>query len=111
MRASRLEKCRKMMTLARGDKLSRILFTDEKIFTPECAESAGSSVKSFSESRQGSKTFLAIRDGVGWSAVGPIFRVSGRRMFGYQFHPISALWISLSNLSWSKKSALPSTSH
>ncbi|EYB93235.1 hypothetical protein Y032_0184g1014 [Ancylostoma ceylanicum] len=26
------------MTLARGDKLGRIPFTDEKIFTPKCAE-------------------------------------------------------------------------
>ncbi|EYC14692.1 hypothetical protein Y032_0039g106 [Ancylostoma ceylanicum] len=46
-----------------------------------------------------------------WSAVGAIFRVSGRRMFGHQTHPLSALWISLSNLSWSKKSALSNTSH
>ena len=35
MKASRLEKCRKMKTLARGDMLGRILFTDEKIFTAE----------------------------------------------------------------------------
>ncbi|EYC34437.1 hypothetical protein Y032_0001g413 [Ancylostoma ceylanicum] len=46
-----------------------------------------------------------------WSAVGPIFLVSGRRMFGHQTHPISALWISLSNLSWRKKSALSDKSH
>ncbi|EYC16033.1 hypothetical protein Y032_0035g3105 [Ancylostoma ceylanicum] len=46
-----------------------------------------------------------------WSAVGAIFRVCGRRIFGHQTHPISALWISLPNLSWSKKSALSSTSH
>ncbi|KAK0417925.1 hypothetical protein QR680_013281 [Steinernema hermaphroditum] len=30
---SRLEKCRKMKNLSRGDALQRILFTDEKIFT------------------------------------------------------------------------------
>ncbi|EYB95753.1 hypothetical protein Y032_0156g3129 [Ancylostoma ceylanicum] len=46
-----------------------------------------------------------------WVAVGPIFRVSGRNMFGHQTHPISTLWISLSNLSCSKKSALPDTGH
>uniref|UniRef100_A0A7I5E9K0 DDE_3 domain-containing protein n=1 Tax=Haemonchus contortus TaxID=6289 RepID=A0A7I5E9K0_HAECO len=35
MKASRLEKCKKMKTLARGENLGRILFTDEKIFTVE----------------------------------------------------------------------------
>jgi len=34
-KASRLEKCRRMKGLARGEALQRILFTDEKIFTVE----------------------------------------------------------------------------
>ena len=35
MKASRLTKCKKMKVLARGNKLNRILFTVEKIFTVE----------------------------------------------------------------------------
>lgn len=34
-KASRLEKCKKMKSLSRGEALNRILFTDEKIFTVE----------------------------------------------------------------------------
>ncbi|VDL83201.1 unnamed protein product [Nippostrongylus brasiliensis] len=40
MKTSRLEKCRRMVTLTRGDKLDRILFTDEKIFTVEPLQNA-----------------------------------------------------------------------
>ncbi|XP_072145064.1 uncharacterized protein [Dermacentor andersoni] len=37
MKASRLEKCRRMRQLSRGKALERVLFTDEKIFTVEPA--------------------------------------------------------------------------
>ncbi|VDL80819.1 unnamed protein product [Nippostrongylus brasiliensis] len=40
MKTSRLEKCRRMVALTRGDKLDRILFTDEKIFTVEPLQNA-----------------------------------------------------------------------
>ncbi|EYB87124.1 hypothetical protein Y032_0268g800 [Ancylostoma ceylanicum] len=53
MKASRMKKIGKVMTLACGDKLGRIFLTDEKIFTPECAESAGTFVEGISKSRQG----------------------------------------------------------
>lgn len=40
MKTSRLEKCKRMKTLTRGNKLDRILFTDEKLFTVEPLQNA-----------------------------------------------------------------------